>query len=337
MKVIQVLGSSLSLFNIEADPKFYEGDWHVRVAKEIMKRTNKFEIECWRPERELKDPFVREDDKGIKYRIFPSTYIGRWEYSKPLLRQLKEEINREKEILIHIHDLYNLSTYSISFLFGRKVPVVAQSHGGSPLRFSIGYILQIISFRNIDLLFVLSKEEEKYFSHAFGQEKVKIQPMGIDFDTFKPQKGDAKEELNLDKSRIYLLYVGRLSRAKGLEFLLGGLKALIKDHPDLNLILVGDGPYKRELERKVNIFGIQKYVIFTGWLGSDKLSLYYNAADIFVFPSLHEAYGLAPLEALACGTPVISTPVGIIPQIQEELNEGIFIIPEKIQWLLKNV
>ncbi|MEM2507351.1 MAG: glycosyltransferase family 4 protein [Nitrososphaeria archaeon] len=359
LKIIQVLTHSLTPFSIGLDPKYYEGDWHVRVAKEIMKRTSIYEIECWRPERTFKRIFKREGREGIKYLIFPSTYFSigglNFEYSLPMLKRLDEEIKHGRKILIHIHGLYTLTTYLIGFLIGKKAPIVAQSHGGfpalitfkksrHPLRFLllIESIPQYVAFHNIDRFFVLNSEEELYLSSVFGRDKVKIQPMGLDLDVFKPlDKKRAREKVGLEEDLQYLIFVGRLSKSKGLKYLLVGFKDALKENVNLRLILLGDGPYKDELKVMCRTLGITEYVLFLGWKLQDELPIYYNAADIFVFPSLQEAWAIAPLEALACGIPIITTPVGCIPLLIRKLKERhdyIVIIPkEDPQAIKKNI
>lgn len=71
MKVIQVVNYSVSKLNLGFDPLAFEHDWHIILAKEILKRTKRYEIECWQPERTLSEVYTREKD-GITHRKFPS-------------------------------------------------------------------------------------------------------------------------------------------------------------------------------------------------------------------------------------------------------------------------
>jgi len=169
----------------------------------------------------------------------------------------------------------------------------------------------------------------------FGQERVKIMPMGIDTKKFRPlSKNEAKEKLSLDLNKMYLLYVGRLLKSKGLKYLLLGLKYALKKLPNLKLILIGEGPYEDELKIISRALGIEENVLFKGYIPNEELPIYYNAADIFVFPSLGESWGIAPLEALSCKTPVVSTSVGCIPQVAKRVR-GITIIPKQNSLAIK--
>jgi glycosyltransferase involved in cell wall biosynthesis len=331
-----------------------KGGWHFRVAKELIKRTDKFDVECWYPEVTFKKIYIRKNKDGILVRIFPSfslnLYLKFIEFSLPLIISLYREIQRNKKIIIHIHGLYNPITYLIGFFIGKKAPVVVQSHGGIPARvvfsktpshllrkffYLLKHAVQFISFRNISYFFVLSKEEKNYFSILFGQERVKIMPMGIDLRKFKPlNKNEVKEKLGLDLNKTYLLYVGRLLKSKGLKTLLVGLKYALEKLPNLELILIGEGPYENELRIISRVLGIEKNALFKGYIPHEELPMYYNAADVFVFPSLSESWGMAPLEALSCKTPVISTNVGCIPQVAKEVG-GITIVPKQNSLAIK--
>jgi len=352
IKVLQILTHSKPSFS-QVTSRFDEEGWHFRVAKELIKRTNKFNVECWRPEVTFKKIYIRKSKDGILVRIFPSfslnLYLKSIEFSLPLVISLYKEIQREKKIIVHVHGLYNPITYLIGFFIGKKAPIVVQSHGGYPARvifnknphllrkffYLLKHAIQFISFRNISYFFVLSKEEKNYLSMLFGQERVKIMPMGIDTKKFRPlSKNEAKEKLSLDLNKMYLLYVGRLLKSKGLKYLLLGLKYALKKLPNLKLILIGEGPYEDELKIISRALGIEENVLFKGYIPNEELPIYYNAADIFVFPSLGESWGIAPLEALSCKTPVVSTSVGCIPQVAKRVR-GITIIPKQNSLAIK--
>jgi glycosyltransferase involved in cell wall biosynthesis len=344
-KIIQILHHSLTPFNLGVDPRFYEGDWHVRLAKELVKRTKEYEVECWRPEKTFTKVFVRKDKNGITYKIFPSTcWTYALEYSLPLLKNLQMELAKHEKMIVHLHGFYNFHANLISLFIHKRCPVVAQSHGGYPLLFEFKKNIQAqflhpqrfpflftqqISFSNIDRFFVLSKEEEEYFSKLYGKERVRIQPMGIDLEEFKPiDKNEARERLHLDKDRPYVLYVGRLHESKGIQYLIEALKYVKGENPYLKLILVGDGPHKEKFKAMSKSMGIGENVTFTGWVKPYELLLYYSAVDIFVFPSLDEPWGVVVLEALACQKPVITTFTGCVPKLADALKDGLFIIPK---------
>lgn len=138
-----------------------------------------------------------------------------------------------------------------------------------------------------------------------GFSKMKLWARGVDLDAFRP--GDRSF---LDRyQRPIFLYVGRLAIEKSIEDLLS------LDLPGTKLI-VGDGPQRAELEQKY------KDAVFTGPKFGDELTRYYQGADVFVFPSRTDTFGLVNVEALACGAPVAAYPVRGPLEILEGAPEG---------------
>lgn len=139
-----------------------------------------------------------------------------------------------------------------------------------------------------------------------------------------------------------ILFLGKLGSAKGTHDLLQALQLLVARHPDVRLILGGDGDLDgtcAEIER----LGIARYVEVAGWVnGADKLALLQRAA-IFVLPSYAEGMPMSVLEAMAAGLVVVATRVGGIPEAVSDGREGLLIEPgdvaalaEALDWLLSH-
>ena len=150
--------------------------------------------------------------------------------------------------------------------------------------------------------------------YAAAADKIGIVPCGVNLDLFYPSdKTAARKKLGFEPQDTILLYVGRFDPLKGLNQLLEALTYL-KHHPRLRLVIVGgDGdkaPELKSLKRKIRDFAIEERVVLAGQIEQRNLPPYYSAADVLVMPSHYESFGLVGLEALACGRPVVSTPVG---------------------------
>ncbi len=141
----------------------------------------------------------------------------------------------------------------------------------------------------------------------YGARSVSLSPTFLDLGKFTMRK-----ELT-QSSKLRVLYVGRLEREKGVEILLETTTLLRKE--DVEFIIVGDGSIRKQLEDKVEAIGLSPTVRFLGIKPHSEMPEIYNSADIFVLPSFTEGVPVAMLEAIACGKPVIVTPVGIIPEI----------------------
>ncbi|MDP3066370.1 MAG: glycosyltransferase family 4 protein [Methanobacteriaceae archaeon] len=340
MKIINILHHSLSPYNKEADPLFYEDAWHIGVAKGVKKYTNQYDLECWRPERNLKKEQTRTED-GITHRIFPSNYFLKFENSPLLLNRLKASY--DEEIIVHLHGIVYPFSYMILSALNKEIPIIGQSHEASstlsnaifkkkvPNRLktlgkpiiSLERLFQKKMLSKIDYFFCLNEEEKTAFS-KFG--KSIIQPMGVDFERFKPiKKEEALKITGLDNLR-YIIYVGRLDKRKGLEYLLKSFKKILEKY-DRKLILAGEGPFKKKLISLSKNLEIYDKLIFLGHTKNSKLPYYYNISDVTIFPSTIEAYSIVPIESLACKTPIITTNVGAIPEITKKFKTGSIIIP----------
>lgn len=115
-----------------------------------------------------------------------------------------------------------------------------------------------------------------------------------------------------------ILYVGSEQPRKNIPFLLEAVSQLKKKLPEIKLLKVGTPQVpgiREKLHKLIETLGLQKEVIFAGYVSESDLTKYYNAADLFVFPTLYEGFGLPPLEAMACGTPVITSNVTSLPEV----------------------
>ncbi len=164
-------------------------------------------------------------------------------------------------------------------------------------------------------------------------EKVSVVPNGIDLDFFQPYpKKIARERLNLSARQI-LLTAGRLIPRKGIDTTLEALKIVALKYPDLLLIILGEGPYRRQLEKLAEPLIKNGQVQFHGSARKEELPLYYSAADLFLMPSREEkngcveGFGLVFLEANSCGTPVIGSTSGGIPDAISHGENGLLVPP----------
>lgn len=154
----------------------------------------------------------------------------------------------------------------------------------------------------------------KYFNT--DETKISIAYAAADEDFRRKEKAETvylckKYGIPGDKKKI--LYVGNLKPHKNLVTLLRAVKRLGRE--DLILILVGKSFRSENLEEQERKLKIDRQVIHTGTVSKEELIDLYNLADLFVFPSLYEGFGIPPLEAMACGTPVIAADNSSIPEV----------------------
>lgn len=138
-----------------------------------------------------------------------------------------------------------------------------------------------------------------------------ILPTGLDMRVFESGDGAAfRVKYGIPAGRPMALYVGRVAFEKNIGFLLDVTEKLRRSVPDILFLIAGEGPAEKSLRAQVSKRDLQDNVLFVGYLSRDgALQSCYKAADVFVFASRTETQGLVLLEAMACGTPVVSTAV----------------------------
>lgn len=168
--------------------------------------------------------------------------------------------------------------------------------------------------------------------------KVTVIYNAVDETMFTPKlKALCRQELGLPRDAKIILFVGNLIPRKGVEYLIRALPIILTKIPNALLVVVGDGSQRGELEQLVDELDLRSNVIFTGRIPTERLCLYYGAADVFVLPSLHEGHPMVLLEAMASGLPVIATKVsGSIETVVHGVN-GYLVEPRDIYQLAEAV
>ena len=147
---------------------------------------------------------------------------------------------------------------------------------------------------------------------------------GVDVEHFQPapdRRGRCGRRLGLPLDRPIALTVRNLEARMGLDRLIEAMVTLVRRVPDVLLLIGGSGSQRAALDALVRARGLDKHVTFLGFIPEGDLPRHYQAADVFVLPTRElEGFGLVTAEALACGTPVLGTPVGATPELLEPLD-----------------
>jgi glycosyltransferase involved in cell wall biosynthesis len=198
-----------------------------------------------------------------------------------------------------------------------------------PIRRLIG--LRNRALRQADAFVSMSSDiTREYLAHGVAAARIASIPQTVDTERFRPATAEDREalrtRLELPIDRRILVFTGRLVSWKGLPLLLRAWRAIHPRHPDTLLLLVGGGSAdiyncEDELKAFVREHGLADSVRFTGDV--DHVQDYLRASDVFVFPTLNEAFGVSLIEAMACGLPVVSTDNGGIKDIITHRTDGL--------------
>jgi glycosyltransferase involved in cell wall biosynthesis len=260
----------------------------------------------------------------------------------------------EKTIIIEdiscSSDLYifNFAIKHLRWIFGKEIRIVPFVHLiYAPLavgRFSqeVKMLQEKIFLNSSDAIIVNSEFTRISIEAILGRAKdILIAYPGPNISSSKKIKRKMREEANLR-----LLFVGHITARKGVDTLIEAFRILIVDYGIKNLILdlAGetnrDPAFFREIERYCEATGINDRVCFYGRLGREMLEELYSRADIFVFPSLWESFGMVLVEAMSYSLPIVATDVGAIPYLVKDGQNGFLVSinnPEKLAQAVKKL
>jgi alpha-1,3-rhamnosyl/mannosyltransferase len=164
------------------------------------------------------------------------------------------------------------------------------------------------------LLFISEYSRRDFLSRFdYREDRTTVVHHGVSAAFTPRDRPASREALGLEADRPVLLHVGSEERRKNVETLLDAMALLVKERPDLLLLRIG-GPSSRTRKR-IARHGLERHVRYLSGLSEDRLVAAYSAADLFVFPSYYEGFGLPVLEAMRAGCPVVAARATSVPEI----------------------
>lgn len=170
--------------------------------------------------------------------------------------------------------------------------------------------------------------------------KVVCLPLCVDTDRFRLAENNApaRRKLGLPEDRPILLTVRRLVARMGLENLIAAMRIVVPRFPDALLLIGGAGYLRNDLLKMIEQYNLAQNVVLLGFIPEEVLPDYYQAADLFVLPTqAYEGFGLVTIEALACGTPVIATPVGANPDVLGSLGREFLLRDNSVEAIAEGI
>jgi 1,2-diacylglycerol 3-alpha-glucosyltransferase len=250
--------------------------------------------------------------------------------------------HRAKLDVIHSHDPFAIGLFGLAVAKRFRLPYVHTYHTLYPEY--VHYVWETRFTRAMaerlsrefcdqcDLVLAPSTKIEKALAGWGVTAPVVTMPTGVDAERFRGTEPQAiatlRRRFSIPEGDRLLIFVGRLGLEKNIDLLLEALARM--QTPEARLLIVGNGPYRSELDRHIARLGIGDRVTFTGYLQRDDVAAAYAAAEVFFFASLSETQGLVVAEAMASGLPVIAVDdLAIADAVTDGVNG--LLTPERAQ------
>ncbi|MCU1550764.1 MAG: putative glycosyl transferase [Glaciihabitans sp.] len=330
----------VDLITREYPPEVYGGAGvHVaELVKALRRQDTKVEVRAF--------GMPREED-GVKSYLVPAELAG----ANPALSTLGVDLQIARDVegadIVHSHTWYaNAAGHVASLLYG--IPHVVTAHSLEPLRpwkaeqlgggYRLSSWIEQTAFAGAAKVIAVSEGMRRDILRSYpllDESKVEVVYNGIDLAHWKPNKDpDLVKALGIDPSRPSVVFVGRITRQKGLPYLLRAAALL---PPDVQLVLCAGAPDTPEILEEVRdgVAALQKLRNGVVWidrlLSQTELRAVLTTATTFVCPSIYEPLGIVNLEAMACGAPVVGTATGGIPEVVDDGVTGRLVPIEQAQ------
>ena len=313
-----------------------------RIIRELGKNLQKyFNLKIFVTDYGNKPKHYEELYKNLPISRFRSISIARaYSISFSFLRALI----KEKPDIIHGHH-YGYFPLTCAFIAAKinKIPFVASTYLHPPSKSlflkALFYLYHYTQgkwiLKGANAIIVSTKMEKEIIeSYGINGKKIFVIPNPIDTKRFAPL------DKHRSKNKKIVLFVGPLNHNKGADIFFDIAKKLAGQRSDVAFVLIGRGELDAKFRDEAKQYGNKIKII--NYVEDDELIKMYSLADLFVLPTHYESFGMGLVEAMACGTPVISARVGAVPEIVPEDSGFLFDygkwsgMEKKINYLLDN-
>ena len=289
-----------------------------------------------------------DDDRVFRCPVLFHTRKENFPISNIFSRKIEAEFKTFDCDLVHVHHPFWLGKKGMQLARKRGIPVVFTYHTrlerythyiplpGTILKNLIAHLL-IKRFANrCDAIITPTASTEEYLRNLGVSALIETIPTGINMEDYKRwshhQVQAMRSRYAAPRGRL-LISVSRMALEKNLDFMIDGLvKVKNRTHSTFKCILIGDGPEKERLEKKVADLGMDDWIVFTGYMAPHEVALCYLAADLFVFASTSETQGMVLLEAMAGGCPVVAVRASGVYDVVKDGYNGFKVAESTDNW-----
>jgi glycosyltransferase involved in cell wall biosynthesis len=250
------------------------------------------------------------------------------------IMRLHRMLKKLKVDVVHSHD-FKSDFYTVFATAGLGIRKVSTAHGStrdSLLKKVYLTFTEVLVYRFFDRVIAVSEDmRDQLRRKGLRSSKVKVIQNGIDFNLLDGGGRTVDSGLSVPAAaagKTSFVVVGRLFPDKGHRFLISAFQRVLKRNPSIICLIVGDGPYREEIERQIKRLHLESSVLLCGV--QSNMKQVYKTADFLVIPSLREGLPYTLLEAMGFRVPVLATSVGDIPHLIQDRATGHLIRPGNV-------
>ncbi len=259
------------------------------------------------------------------------------------------EKNLKEFDIIHLHNYRSYQNVAVhTSAMKHKIPYIVQAHGSVLPFFEKQNLKKLFDFvwgdkilkDSSKVIAVSGIEREQYLKMQVSDNKIEIVPNGIDMSEYEtlPDRGEFTNKYGIVPDEKIILYLGRLHKGKGLDFLVNGFSGLLDQRRDVRLVIIGpDEGFLDILMKQIIRLKIEENVLLLGPLYKTEKFEALVDADVLVYPGIFEIFGLVPFEAIMCGTPVIVAEGCGCGEIIKEANCGLIVKSGEVNQLIDHI
>lgn len=290
-------------------------------------------VQLIRPRQHRADAPLQGDD-GLQEMLAHGIPIPRYNHLKmglPARSALLAQWNENRPDVVQVVTEGPLGWSALSAARKLRIPVVSEFHtnfDSYSAYYGVGWLKRSVTaylrrFHNRSDLCLVPTRHMQHMLLRSGYRSVDVVARGVDTHLFSPlRRSEAlRQSWGAAPETLVVSYVGRLAPEKNLALLMRSFTAIRQQHPEARLLLVGDGPARKQIEAQRH-----RGVIFAGMRTDEDLAAHYASADMFLFPSLTETFGNVTTEALASGLPVVAFDYAAAAELVQPAHNG-FLAP----------